>query len=95
MAAKKKSAKKKTAKKKTARKKSVVERLEDELPKTLRDYGKSVRARLNRLERDIERAVPQARRRTARLIREASHELGRLEEKILYPSSTQVAWTRP
>ena len=45
--------KKKTAKKKTAKKKTALRRLEDELPKTLRDYGKQVRARLNRLERDI------------------------------------------
>ena len=63
-----KSATRKKATKKTAKKKTALQRLEDELPKTLRDYGKQVRTSLNRLERDLERdlerAVPQARRRT-------------------------------
>ncbi|MBW2695989.1 MAG: hypothetical protein JRE70_05910 [Deltaproteobacteria bacterium] len=80
MAARKKSpASKKKAKKRTSR--SAFQRLEDDMPKTLRDYRARVRKNLNQLERDIERAVPQARRRTARLIREASHELGRIEER--------------
>jgi hypothetical protein len=72
-----------TAKKKT---RSALARIEDELPANLRDYAKQVHKQLNSLERDIERAIPQARRRTARLIREASHKLGSLE------ASGQKAW---
>lgn len=78
-------ARKKAARKKSAapksRGKSAIARIEQELPKTLRDFGKQVRKNLNQLERDIERAIPAARKRTARLIREASHELGRIEER--------------
>jgi hypothetical protein len=73
-----------TARKRTATKKSpksALERMEDELPANLRDYAKQVHRQLNALERDLERAIPQARRRTARLIREASHKLGVLEER--------------
>lgn len=84
MTARKKTAKKKTAKKKTARKKTAkttIERIGGELPKNLRDYGKQVRKQLNALERDLERAIPQARRRIAKLIGEASHNLGAAEER--------------
>ena len=56
-------------------------RIEEGLPKTLRDFGKQVRRNLDQLERDIERAIPVARKRTARIIRDASHELGRIEER--------------
>ena len=79
-----------TARKRAAKKKSqksALERIEDELPANLRDYVKKVHRQLNALERDVERAVPQARRRTARLIREASHQLGALEER------GQKAWS--
>jgi len=83
MTARKKTAKKKTSKKKTSRKKarSALARIEDELPANLRDYAKQVRKQLNALERDIERAIPKARRSTARLIRDASHKLGDLEAR--------------
>ena len=40
-----------------------------------------MRKNLNQLERDIERAFPAARKRIARVIRDASHELGRIEER--------------
>jgi len=73
--------KKATGRKKTARKKSAFGRLEAELPKSLRDFRNQVRKNLNQLERDIERAFPAARKRTARIIRDASHELGRIEER--------------
>jgi hypothetical protein len=50
-----------------------------ELPPTLRDYAKQVRSRLDGLERQITRTSVDVRRRGARLLREASHQLGRLE----------------
>lgn len=50
-----------------------------ELPPTLRDYAQQVRSRLDRLERQITQAQVDVRRRAARLLREASHQLGRLE----------------
>lgn len=50
-----------------------------ELPPTLRDYVQRVEKRLDRLERDVTRAQLDARRRAARLLREASRQLGRLE----------------
>jgi hypothetical protein len=65
----------------TRKSKSALDRLGDELPATLRDYGKQVRRQLNALEREIERAIPQARRRTAKLIRAASHNLGAREAR--------------
>ena len=65
----------------TAKQKSRFARIEAELPANLRDYAKQVHKQLNALERDIERAIPQARRRTARLIREASHQLGAMEAR--------------
>jgi len=83
-ARKKKATAKKGATKKRAR--SALDRLEDELPANLRDYAKQIHKQLNTLEKDIERAIPKARRRTARLIREASHKLGELE------ANGQKAW---
>jgi hypothetical protein len=80
MTARKKAARKKTAGKGATRK-SALTRLEDKLPASLRDYAKRVNKQLNALERDVERAIPQARRRTARLIREASHKLGAIEAR--------------
>lgn len=79
----------KTARKKTSRKKATrrtaprgglgaaLARLE--LPPTLRDYAKQVRKRLDGLEREVTRASVGVRRRAARLLREASQQLGRLE----------------
>jgi hypothetical protein len=52
-----------------------------ELPPTLRDYADQVGRRLDRLEREATRTSTEVRRRAARLIREASHQLGRLEAK--------------
>jgi len=50
-----------------------------ELPPTLQAYSKQVQKRLAALEKEIERAQVEARRSAARLLRKASHELGRLE----------------
>lgn len=52
-----------------------------DLPPTLRDYAGQVRHRLDGLEREVTRTSTDVRRRAARLIREASHRLGRLEAK--------------
>jgi DNA anti-recombination protein RmuC len=81
MAARKSTTRKKTSRRKTTRKGTglpgALGRVE--LPPTLRDYAKQVRKRLDRLERQITQAQTDVRRRAARLLREASHQLGRLE----------------
>jgi len=71
-----------TAKKKRtskARRDTPLSRLEGQLPPTLREYAAELRRRLDSLERDLARAQLEARRRAARLLRDASHQLGRLE----------------
>lgn len=56
-----------------------LDRLERSLPPTLREFAGEIRKRLDRLEKDAARAQIEARKRAARLLREASHQLGRLE----------------
>jgi hypothetical protein len=56
---------------------AALDRLD--LPPTLRDYAAHVQKRLDRLERELSRASTDVRRQAARLLREASHQLGRLE----------------
>ncbi len=72
-----------TAKKNTAKRRRVattrLARLEGQLPPTLREFASVLRKRLDNLERDVTKAQLEARRRAARLLREASHQLGRLE----------------
>jgi len=58
---------------------STFARLEGQLPPTLREYAGDLRKRLDRLELDLAKARLEARKRAARLLREASHQLGRLE----------------
>ncbi len=82
MAARKKATRKKPARPRRGRQRGPLARLEQELPPTLREYTKQVRSQLNRLERMIEKAPVDARRRAARMLREASHRLGRLEKAI-------------
>ena len=84
MAAKKKAAKKKAAKRKTAKRKTAtgaLARIEAELPKTLRGYVQEIEKRLNRLEKDIEKAGASARRSSAKLLRDASRRIGALEQQ--------------
>jgi hypothetical protein len=84
MTARKKTTAKKATRKKAVKKrttKSTLTRIEDELPPNLRDYAKQVHKQMNALERDLERAVPKARRGIARLIREASRNLGAAEAR--------------
>jgi hypothetical protein len=80
MAAVKKSTIKKAAKKasgKARAKGSALSRIE--LPPTLQAYQKQVQKRLGVLEKEIERAQLEARKQAARLLRNASRELGRIE----------------
>lgn len=72
------SVKKNTAKGR-GRRSNPLSRLQGQLPATFREYAAELRKRLDRLERDITRAQLQARRHAARLLREASQQLGRLE----------------
>ena len=72
--------KKKTAKRKPAAK-GALARIEAELPKTLRGYVREVEKRLNHLEKDIEKAGATARKRSAKLLRDASRQLGAWEHK--------------
>src|SRR5262245_66363996 len=54
-------------------------RIEAELPANLRDFSRQVQRGLSRLEKQIESAQRDARRRWARLLRDVSHQLGGLE----------------
>jgi hypothetical protein len=56
-----------------------VRRLEAQLPPTLAQFTKQVRGCLGQLETRIEKAGAPYRRRWTRLLREASHRLGRFE----------------
>jgi hypothetical protein len=73
----------KTRKRSTARgaQRSAIQRIQDELPAELRGYVKRVRQGLSRLERQIETAQRDARKRFARLLREVSHQLGSIEAR--------------
>jgi hypothetical protein len=81
MAARKKSSAGAMARKARARTTAALARLESDLPPNLREYTKRVRVQLNQLEKQIARTQLATRRRAARLLREASVELGRLEAK--------------
>lgn len=67
---------------------SAIARIEAELPASLRDYVEQVEAQLNRLETRIEKAGASARRQATRLLRDASKQLGSLEER------GEAAWGR-
>jgi tRNA(Ile)-lysidine synthase TilS/MesJ len=69
------------AARKTGARTRPFQRLEQELPRNLREFRNLVRKQLNQLEREVEKAERQTRRRAARLLREASHQLGRLEAR--------------
>jgi hypothetical protein len=69
----------KTTRKKTSAK-SAIRRFEEEvLPADLRAYSRRVRRGLSRVEREIEKSQRDARRRWTRLLRDVSHQLGRIE----------------
>ena len=77
-AARKNSKAKKGARRKTPAKGFKVGDLE--FPRTLKGFQRDVRRYLSWLEREVGRAESTYRKRFARLLREGSHELGRLEE---------------
>ena len=96
-----------TASKTTVRKKAkarslprgsdALKKLEPELPANLREYSRQVRRELVKLERQIETAQRDARRRWTRLLRDVSHQLGRLEaegekqwKKQTYPARREA-----
>ena len=55
--------------------------IEFELPTTLRDYAAQLRRRLDQLESELNKAQADVRRGAARLLREASQQLGKLEAR--------------
>ena len=67
---------------------SAIARIEAELPTNLRDYVRQVEGQLNRLEKRIEKAGASARKEATRLLREASKQVGSLEER------GEAAWGR-
>jgi hypothetical protein len=84
-ATRKKAARKKVARKKPARKKAARKRAARarglELPRSLAEFRRVVQRDLNVLEREVESAGKDARRRITRLVRQASHQLGQLEAR--------------
>ncbi len=84
-AARKKTTKKKAAKKKSTRKKAASRRKMDlvgsELPKSLKAFARQFRRDLTAVEKQIETATKDARRSLARVVRDASHQLGVLEAR--------------
>ncbi len=84
---KKKATKKKTARKAPARKKKAAKRkggidvagMHIDLPPTLDKYAREVTRDLNKLEKQIETAGKDVRRRWTRVVRDVSRMLGRLE----------------
>ncbi len=56
---------------------SGIARLGLELPPTLAQFAHRVRSRLTRLERRIRKTASPYRRRSTKLLRDASHQLGR------------------
>ena len=88
----KKAARKTTAKKKTGRKKKAaskkrgtrrvrIDLVGSELPKSLKAFGRQLRRDLNAIEKQIEIATKDTRRSLARVVRDASHQLGALEAR--------------
>jgi hypothetical protein len=84
-ATKKKAAKKKATKKKAGKKKSVkrsaIELIGDDLPKSLKAFGRQLRRDLTAIEKQIEVAGKDTRRSLSRVVRDASHQLGTLEAR--------------
>ena len=63
----------------SARRDAAMKRLEKELPTTLKEFSQNTRRNLNRLERQIASSQRGVRRRWTRLLRDASHSLGKIE----------------
>lgn len=59
--------------------KQALREMGSELPATLDEFSKRVRAKLGKLERSVEKAEARYRREAAKVLRHASHQLGRFE----------------
>jgi hypothetical protein len=79
--AKKKSVRKKTASGGKASGRSGIDFVGAELPKSLKAFGRQLRRDLTALEKQIEIARKDTRRSLARIVRDASHQLGVLEAR--------------
>lgn len=79
MAARKKSTTRKASARRTGGAAARLGRFAEDLPPTLREFSKQVQKRLSLLEKQIAQAQVDARKRAAKLLRIASHQLGRLE----------------
>ncbi len=66
-------------KKKTAARKARA--VDIQLPATLKEFRRDVGKQLGRVEKEIEKTAATARRRATKLLREASHTLGRYEQQ--------------
>ena len=72
---------KKAVKKKTGGGRSGSELIGIELPKSLKAFGSQLRRDLTAIEKQIEIAGKDTRRSLARIVRDASHQLGALEAR--------------
>jgi hypothetical protein len=80
-ATRKKVAKKKATRKKKAAKRSSIDLVGSALPKSLKAFGRQCRRDLTAIEKQIEIAGKDTRRSLARIVRDASHQLGTLEAR--------------
>ena len=73
----------KTTRKKTSRKPTgrAASLLGDELPRSLKAFGRQLRRDLTAIEKQIESSRRQTRRSLTRIVRDTSHQLGVLETK--------------
>lgn len=88
MAARRKTTRRRPKRRSTARRRTTRRRTRKaapaaapELPARLQDFTKQVRTLLGKLEKEVTKAQATYRRRAARLLREASVELGRYETR--------------
>lgn len=77
----KKASRKKTSKKKGGKKKAARSLVGSELPKSLSAFSRQLKRDLNSIEKEIEDAGRGTRRSLARILRDASSQLGRLEAR--------------
>ena len=73
---------------KAASNRSTLARIEHELPERLEEFLKRAQRRLDELEHDVYRAGNKVRREGIRVLREVSHELGKIEQR------GEVEWRR-
>lgn len=81
MATKNRTNKKRGAKSSSGKRMTLASRLERELPRRVGEYVNEVQALLDRLEREFQRASQRTRLQATRLLRQASRQLGSIEER--------------